>query len=131
MKRALVTGGSGTICAAICRRLADDGCHVIVHANGHLTEAERIAAEIAGGGGSAQALAFDVTDRALTAAALEALLSAGAIQVVVNNAGTHDDAVMPGMSGEQWDRVIDVSLNGFFNVTQPLLDQCGIAAGNA
>jgi 3-oxoacyl-[acyl-carrier protein] reductase len=40
---------------------------------------------------------------------------------VVNNAGTHDDAVMPGMSGEQWDRVIDVSLNGFFNVTRPLL----------
>ena len=121
MKRALVTGGSGAIGAAICRRLAADGCHVIVHANARLTEAERIAAEIAGGGGSAQAVAFDVSDRAATAAALDALLAAGAIQVVVNNAGTHDDAVMPGMSGEQWDRVIDVSLNGFFNVTQPLL----------
>src|SRR6185436_2952620 len=52
---------------------------------------------------------------------LPPLLADGAIQIVVNNAGTHDDAVMPGMSGAQWDRVIDVSLNGFFNVTQPLL----------
>jgi 3-oxoacyl-[acyl-carrier protein] reductase len=40
---------------------------------------------------------------------------------LVNNAGIHDDAVMPGMKVEQWSRVIDVSLNGFFNVTQPLL----------
>jgi 3-oxoacyl-[acyl-carrier protein] reductase len=65
-------------------------------------------------------VAFDITDRAATAAALEALTEAGAIQILVNNAGIHDDAVFPGMSGEQWDRVIDVSLNGFFNVTQPL-----------
>jgi Dehydrogenases with different specificities (related to short-chain alcohol dehydrogenases) len=49
------------------------------------------------------------------------LLEAGPIQILVNNAGIHDDAVMPGMRHEQWARVIDVSLNGFFNVTQPLL----------
>jgi 3-oxoacyl-[acyl-carrier protein] reductase len=49
------------------------------------------------------------------------LLAAGALQILVNNAGIHDDAVMPGMAHEQWSRVIDVSLNGFFNVTQPLL----------
>lgn len=121
MRRALVTGGSGAIGAAISRALAEGGCHVIVHANSRLTEAERIAAEIVAGGRSAEAVAFDVSDRAQTAAALEILLMSGPIQVVVNNAGTHDDAVMPGMSGEQWDRVIDVSLNGFFNVTQPLL----------
>ena len=42
------------------------------------------------------------------------------MQILVNNAGIHDDAVFPGMSGEQWDRVLDVSLNGFYNVTQPL-----------
>ncbi len=53
--------------------------------------------------------------------ALEKMLSAGAIQILVNNAGIHDDAVMPGMNLTQWTRVIDVSLNGFFNVTQPLL----------
>lgn len=61
-----------------------------------------------------------MTDRAATAAALETLLAAGAIQILVNNAGIHADAVFPGMSGEQWDSVIAVSLNGFYNVTQPL-----------
>lgn len=121
MKRALVTGGSGGIGAAICRRLAADGLHVIVHANSRLQEAQRIAAEIAAGGGAAQAVAFDVTDRARTEAALQELLAAGAVQVIVNNAGIHDDAVMPAMKLAQWSRVIDVSLNGFFNVTQPLL----------
>jgi 3-oxoacyl-[acyl-carrier protein] reductase len=121
MKRALVTGGSGGIGAAICRRLAADGLHVIVHANRRLQEAQRLAAEIAAGGGAAQAVAFDVADRARTEAALKDVLAAGPVQVVVNNAGIHDDAVMPAMKPAQWSRVIDVSLNGFFNVTQPLL----------
>jgi 3-oxoacyl-[acyl-carrier protein] reductase len=119
-RRALVTGGSGGIGAAICQRLAADGHHVIVHANRGLEKAQAIAAQIVAEGGSAEAVAFNITDRAATAAALEALTEAGAIQILVNNAGIHDDAVFPGMSGEQWDRVIDVSLNGFFNVTQPL-----------
>lgn len=120
MKRALVTGGSGGIGAAIAKRLAADGHHVIVHANRGLDRATIVAAAIREAGGSAEAVAFDVTDRATTAAALEALLEGGAIQILVNNAGIHDDAVFPGMRGEQWDRVVDVSLNGFFNVTQPL-----------
>ena len=120
MKRALVTGGSGGIGAAICQRLAADGLHVIVHANRSLDKAAAVVAEIVAAGGSAEAVAFDVTDRPATAAALEQLLEAGAIQILVNNAGIHADAVFPGMSGEQWDTVLDVSLNGFFNVTQPL-----------
>lgn len=121
MKRALVTGGSGTVGAAICRQLAADGCHVFVHARSKLQQAETIAAEIAAGGGSARAVSFDVTDHEGTGTALRGLLTDGPIQILVNNAGIHDDAVMPGMSVEQWSRVIDVSLNGFFNVTQPLL----------
>lgn len=120
MKRALVTGGSGGIGAAICRRLAADGHHVIVHGNRSLDKAEAVVTAIQAAGGSAEAVAFDVTDRAATAAALETLLAAGAIQILVNNAGIHADAVFPGMSGEQWDSVIAVSLNGFYNVTQPL-----------
>ncbi|MGB8546404.1 MAG: 3-oxoacyl-ACP reductase FabG [Azonexus sp.] len=120
MKRALVTGGSGGIGAAICKRLAADGHHVIVHANRSREKAAAVVAEILAAGGSAEAVAFDVTDRAATAVALEVLLEAGAIQILVNNAGIHADAVFPGMSGEQWDSVVDVSLNGFFNVTQPL-----------
>ena len=120
MKRALVTGGSGGIGAAICRRLAADGHHVIVHANRSLDKAESVVAAIREAGGSAEAVAFDVTDRTATAAALDNLLAAGTIQILVNNAGIHADAVFPGMSGEQWDSVIAVSLNGFYNVTQPL-----------
>jgi len=117
MKRALVTGGSGALGAAICRALARDGLHVIVHANARLKQAEALAGEL----GAAEAVAFDVTDAAATGAAIERLLAAGPIQVVVNNAGIHRDAVMAGMTHEAWREVIDVSLNGFFNVTQPLL----------
>ena len=120
LKRALVTGGSGGIGSAICRRLAADGFSVIVHANSHLATAQDVAASIAADGGQALAVAFDVTDASATAAALEALLEQGPIQVLVNNAGIHDDAVFPGMQLSQWQRVLDVSLNGFFHVTQPL-----------
>jgi 3-oxoacyl-[acyl-carrier protein] reductase len=117
----LVTGGSGGIGAAICRRLAADGCHVYIHANRGLELAEGLAEEIGNRGGNATALAFDVTDSEATAAALEEILKEGPIQVLVNNAGLHDDAVFPGMSPEQWHRVLDVNLNGFFHVTQPLV----------
>ena len=120
MKRALVTGGSGGIGAAICRRLAADGHHVIVHANRSLDKAAAVVGAIIANGGSAEAVAFDVTDRTASEAALEPLLEKGPIQILVNNAGIHADAVFPGMSAEQWHSVIDVSLNGFFNVTQPL-----------
>ena len=121
MKRALVTGGSGGIGAAICRRLAADGCHVYVHANRGIAVAQQLAAEIRAAGGSAEALSFDVTDGAAASAALAPLVEHEPIQILVNNAGIHDDAVFPGMRPEQWHRVIDVSVNGFFNVTQPLI----------
>jgi 3-oxoacyl-[acyl-carrier protein] reductase len=120
MRRALVTGGSGGIGAAVCRRLAADGCHVFVHANSNSDAAQRVVEEIRAAGGSAELVAFDVTDAQATKAALDAILAQGAIQILVNNAGIHDDAVFPAMRAEQWHRVIDVSLHGFFNVTQPL-----------
>jgi len=120
MKRALVTGGSGAIGAAICRQLAADGIHVVIHANRHPDSAEALRAELATAGRSTDVVVFDVADADATRAALESVLEAGPIQVLVNNAGIHDDAVFPGMTREQWHRVIDVSLHGFFNVTQPL-----------
>jgi 3-oxoacyl-[acyl-carrier protein] reductase len=120
-RRALVTGGSGTIGAVICQRLAADGCAVIVHANRHPESAQQVVEKITADGGAAQMSMFDVADPDATRKALEALLDEGPIQVLVNNAGMHDDAPMAGMTIGQWREVLDVSLNGFFHVTQPLL----------
>jgi 3-oxoacyl-[acyl-carrier protein] reductase len=119
-KYALVTGGSGAIGAAISRRLAAAGHFVYVHYNGNSAAAETLATELNSTSRKAQAVGFDVTDASATRAALEKLLERGPIQILINNAGVHEDAVFPAMRAEQWHRVIDVSLHGFFNVTQPL-----------
>jgi 3-oxoacyl-[acyl-carrier protein] reductase len=120
LKYALVTGGSGAIGAAVSRRLAAAGHHVYVHSHTNLTAAQALANELTAGGARAQAVSFDVTDAPSTRSALEKLLEHGPIQILVNNAGVHEDAVFPAMRAEQWHRVIEVSLHGFFNVTQPL-----------
>ncbi len=121
VKRALVTGGSGDIGRAICRLLAKQALHVVVHAHSRPEQAAALAAEINQGGGSAETIVFDVTDGEAARLALEALLKKGPIQILINNAGFHADAPMAGMQTEHWRRVIEVNLNGFFNVTQPLL----------
>ncbi|MEO6689837.1 MAG: 3-oxoacyl-ACP reductase FabG [Dokdonella sp.] len=120
-RRALVTGGSGDIGGAIARRLAAQGCEVIVHAHSGIKRAQAVVDAIRANNCSATAVAFDLTDGDATRAALEPLLESGPIHVLVHNAGIHDDAPMAGMREEQWRRVIDVSLHGFFHVTQPLL----------
>ena len=104
--RALVTGGSGGIGAAICRRLGATGHFVYVHAHRRISAAAAIVDDIVAAGGRA---------------AVETMLEDGPVQVLVNNAGIHDDAVFPGMNPAQWHRVIDLSVNGFYNVTQPLI----------
>jgi 3-oxoacyl-[acyl-carrier protein] reductase len=116
-----VTGGSGGIGAAICKRLAREGHYVYVHANRGIEAASAIVADINAAGGKARTVIFDVTNADATRLALESILNDGPIQILVNNAGIHADAVFPGMSSEQWHRVIDTSVDGFFNVTQPLL----------
>jgi len=121
MKRALVTGGSGGIGAAICRRLAESGHHVYVHANSNAEKADIIVSEISNGGGSAESIVFDVRDNKNVNDKLQTALEKGEIQVLVNNAGIHDDAPLAGMTREQWDNVVNVSLGGFYNVTQALL----------
>jgi 3-oxoacyl-[acyl-carrier protein] reductase len=122
MKRAVVTGGSGALGAAICRSLAAAGLHVIVHGHAHPERAESVAKEIRAAGASAETVMFDVCDSAAATRALEDLVERGGpIQVVVSNAGVHRDAPLAGMSEAQWDEVVDVSLKGFFNVTRPLL----------
>ncbi|KVN66956.1 3-oxoacyl-ACP reductase FabG [Burkholderia stagnalis] len=119
--RALVTGGSGALGQAISEALAAAGHEVWVHANRHLAQAEAVAQRIVAAGGAAHAIAFDVTDPDATDAALARMLADAPVQILVNNAGIHADAPLAGMTRQQWRSVIDVSLNGFFNVTQPLL----------
>jgi 3-oxoacyl-[acyl-carrier protein] reductase len=119
--RALVTGGSGALGQAICLALAEAGHEVWVHANRRTAEAEDVARRITDAGGTAHAITFDVTDADAAEAALARLVEDAPVQILVNNAGVHDDAPLAGMTRSQWRKVIDVTLNGFFNVTQPLL----------
>lgn len=120
-KRALVTGGSGGIGEAICRALAASGAHVIVHAHRGLDRAQGLAESLTTQGGHASAVAFDLGDESGVHNAVADLLVEGPIQILVNNAGIHRDALMAGMDTDTWRSVIDTSLNGFFRVTQPLL----------
>lgn len=120
-KRALITGASGALGAAIAQRLSRDGATVLLHANSRPEAVEQLAAAIMEAGGKAECVMFDLRSDEASRAACERMLESGPVQVIVNNAGVHDDAVLPGMRPEQWHKVIDVSLNGFFRVTQPLL----------
>jgi 3-oxoacyl-[acyl-carrier protein] reductase len=115
-----VTGASGGIGAAICRRLASAGHFVYVHAHQNRDAAAALVQELNKTAHCSEALAFDVTDADETRSQLESLVAEAPIQIVVNNAGLHDDAAFPGMSARQWHRVMDVTVDGFFNVTQPL-----------
>jgi len=119
--KALVTGGSGALGHAISEALAALGHEVWVHGHRNMAAAEAVVAGIVASGGLAHAIGFDVTSEAESHAALKRVLESGPVQIVVNNAGIYDDAPMPGMTQQQWRSVIDVTLNGFFNVTQPLL----------
>jgi 3-oxoacyl-[acyl-carrier protein] reductase len=120
-KRALITGASGAIGSAIARRLAAAGARVLLHGHSRPDALQALADEIAAAGGSAECWPFDIGSDAACAEATTKMLEGGPVQIIVNNAGIHDDAVFPGMKASQWHDVIDVSLHGFFRVTQPLL----------
>mgnify|MGYP000746008111 CR=1 FL=1 len=120
-KRALITGGSGAIGGAVARTLAAQGVHVIVQAHANRAAADAVVAEVERAGGSAEAVAFDVTDADAAERALATLLDAGPLQIVGHAAGVHDDGPLAGMGRERWHRVVDVSLTGFYNVVQPAL----------
>lgn len=121
-RKVLVTGSSGSIGRAIAVRLARDGFYISLHCRNRMEEAENVRAEIEALGGRADILSFDVTDRAVTRACLEqALAKNGGFYGVVSNAGIHRDNAFPALTEEEWDSVVDTSLDGFFNVVQPLI----------
>jgi 3-oxoacyl-[acyl-carrier protein] reductase len=121
-RRVLVTGASGRLGRAIALRLAQDGFLVTAHAHRHAEGARAVCEDIAAAGGQADTLTFDVTDRAATQQALEAKVAAdGPFYGVVCNAGITRDGAFPALSGEDWDQVLAVGLDGFFNVVQPLV----------
>ena len=123
-RRALVTGGSRGIGAAVCAELARMGHPVIINFQRNAEAAEEVVAQIRAAGGEAEAAGFDVADTTATKAALDKLLEdSRPISIIVNNAGIVRDAPLPAMSSEQWNEVLKTSLGGFFNVTQPLLMQ--------
>jgi 3-oxoacyl-[acyl-carrier protein] reductase len=121
-RRVLVTGASGHIGRAIALRLAEDGFHVTVHCHRNVDGAQLICEAIRASGGTADWLAFDVADRDESLRQLEAKVAAdGPYYGIVCNAGITRDGAFPALSGEDWDQVLSVGLDGFFNVVQPLI----------
>jgi 3-oxoacyl-[acyl-carrier protein] reductase len=120
--RVLVTGAGRGIGRGIALRLARDGFDVTINYRASAESARALADQIASAGGRASLLAFDVADRAGTAAALEADVKAhGAYWGLVLNAGIAADGLMATMKPEDWDRVLGTNLDSFYNVVRPLI----------
>ena len=125
MKCALVTGGSRGIGRAVCTRLAGDGYHILINYRSNRDEAVKTLDLVRQQGGDGELLPFDVADAAQVRSALGGYIDAHPghiIEVLVNNAGIKDDALMVWMNDEQWSNVIRTSLDAFFHVTRLVLN---------
>ncbi len=121
-RRVLITGASRGIGRAIALALARDGFPVVLNYQRNKASAEETLTVIEREGGSATLLPFDVADREACAEAIRTEMAAnGSFYGAVCNAGVHDDAAFPSLSGEQWDRVLRTNLDGFYNVLHPLV----------
>lgn len=124
MKYALVTGGSRGLGRAVCLRLSSQGFAVIINYQSNQVAAEETRQMIEAGGGTAELLPFDVSDPEAIEAAIadwEARHPESYVDVLVNNAGIRQDNLLIFMQNEQWHKVLDTTLNGFFYITRRLL----------
>ena len=124
MKYALITGASRGLGKAIALRLAQDGLAVIINYQSNRDAAEDTLRQVQEAGGTAELLPFDVSDPKTIETALESWSEKHPddyISVLVNNAGIRQDNLMIFMQEEQWSRVLDTTLNGFFYITRRLL----------
>lgn len=118
----LVTGSSRGIGRAIALDLAGHGYDPVVHCLGSRAAADEVAEACRALGGSGRVLQFDVSDRQASRTALEADIDANGVYYgVVLNSGIARDGAFPMLSGDDWDRVIETNLDGFYNVLHPLI----------
>lgn len=121
---ALVTGGSRGIGKAICIRLAQDGYNIIINYRSGAEHAQQVKEDVEKLGRKAELLPFDVSDSKATENAISQWLEVhkdSTISVLVNNAGIRNDTLLATMNTAQWHSVIGTTLDGFYNVTQPIL----------
>ena len=124
MKYALITGASRGLGKAIAIRLAKDGVAVVINYQSNKEAAEDTLKQVQEAGGVGELLPFDVSDPQAIENALESWKNSHPdeyISVLVNNAGIRQDNLIIFMQDEQWNRVLDTTLNGFFYITRRLL----------
>jgi len=121
---AIVTGGSKGIGRAIAKELAAGNCYVVINYMSDRAGAEHTLAEIEKKGGGGEIYQFDVRDAEAATAAIDDVADRlGAIDILINNAGIIADGLFMMMPAENWQKVIDTSLSGFFNMTRPVIEQ--------
>lgn len=121
---AIVTGGSGGIGRAVCTELARTGCHLVINFMRNRDGAEQTLAQVVAAGGSGEISQFDVRDREAVEAQVQEIDDRlGSIDILINNAGTIADGLFMMMPPENWHRVIETSLHGFYNMTRPVLER--------
>ncbi|PSL47595.1 3-oxoacyl-[acyl-carrier protein] reductase [Chitinophaga niastensis] len=125
MKCALVTGGSRGIGRAVCIKMAELGYHVLINYKGNEVAAQETLAAVKAKGSTGELLQFNVGDAAEVQQVLGGWVENNKeqqIEVLVNNAGIREDSLMFWMTDSQWNNVLNISLNGFYNVTKQVLN---------